>query len=83
MGISFKVEDLETQINDYINSCEILKDVNAELEQEVQDISMELEEEKKRTWLTNTKQFALLSLSALQKIAHVGVQAYLDGSANF
>lgn len=81
--ISLKVDDLETQLNDYIRSCENLEEINHELTQEVHDISIELKEERRHNWLRNTKHFALLSLSALQKIADAVVPVYLNAPANF
>ncbi|XP_050303096.1 cingulin-like [Anthonomus grandis grandis] len=83
INVSIKVEDLESQLNNYIQSCELLKEANVELNQEMHEMSIELEEEKKHNWLKNTKHFALLSLSALQKVADVVLPAYLDGPANF
>uniref|UniRef100_A0AAR5Q3V2 Myosin tail domain-containing protein n=1 Tax=Dendroctonus ponderosae TaxID=77166 RepID=A0AAR5Q3V2_DENPD len=83
LKISMKVDDLKSQLNDYIQSCEVLKDMNSELTQKVEDMSVELKEEKRHNWLRNTKHFALLSLSAFKKIAHVVIPIYLDGRGRF
>lgn len=83
LDISLKVDGLESQLNDYIQSCEVLKDVNSELTQEVANMSMELQEKKRHNWLRNTKHFAQLSLSTLRKIAHVVIPVYLDGRGRF
>ncbi|KAH1026549.1 hypothetical protein HUJ05_000202 [Dendroctonus ponderosae] len=83
LKISMKVDDLKSQLNDYIQSCEVLKDMNSELTQKVEDMSVELKEEKRHNWLRNTKHFALLSLSALKKIAQVVIPVYLDGPGRF
>ncbi|XP_066246330.1 early endosome antigen 1-like [Euwallacea similis] len=81
--LSLKTDRLEMQLTDYIRSCEELKDENAELKQEVYNMSIELMEEQKHNWVQKTKHFTLLSLSALEKIAHVVITFYLDNHVSF
>ncbi|XP_030763558.1 protein MLP1-like [Sitophilus oryzae] len=78
LDISLKVEELESKLDEYIESVENLKEINEELAVEMKEMTMELEEEKKHAWLRNTKEIALLSLSALQKIAKIILPAYLE-----
>ncbi|XP_066152502.1 ERC protein 2-like [Euwallacea fornicatus] len=81
--LSLKTDRLEMQLADYIHSCEAVKSENAELKREVYDISIELMKEQKHNWVQKTKQFTLLSLTALEKITHVVFTFYLDNHICF
>ncbi|CAG9762925.1 unnamed protein product [Ceutorhynchus assimilis] len=80
---SIRSEKLETQLNDYIESCATLKEVQESLKREVLDVSQQLEVEIKRQWLQKAKRIALLSFGALGKLMLVILPAYMERPVKF
>lgn len=67
---------LEDELESYISHIEELKEENTSIRIGLEQVATELSVEKKRPWYKNTKELALLSLSALQKIAEVVLPVY-------
>lgn len=73
-----RTKDLEEQLEEYSQSCEDLIDENLSMRCNLNDITLELDKAKRRTWLKSAGEIASMSLTVLQKVAYIMLPAYLD-----
>lgn len=71
---------LEDQLDSYIATCEQLQVQNESIRHDLVEVAWELDEEKKKWYNKNSRELALLSLSALQKIANALLPVFLDST---
>ncbi|XP_074038062.1 uncharacterized protein [Leptinotarsa decemlineata] len=62
---------LEEELEAYISNCDELREENISLRDNFEEVSLQLQEEKKKAWYKDRREIASVSLAALQKIASI------------